>query len=151
MQHMITVRRRQQRFAPAAQALLVAISTPLAFSGGYDLRRKCLKALQGMKDDLVTGDDVLWRERRHLAFQTGVKHNDDFRLYEEAIEASLAARAGIRAVRLRMLVGELMGMKTISFQERYGWTPTKHREDLRRDLLRAGLSARVPAPEAAST
>jgi hypothetical protein len=143
--------RRQQRFSQAAQALLASISSPLCFSGGYDLRLKCLRALQGMKDDLVTGGEVLWRERRRLTFQTGVKQNDDFRLYDEAIEAYLAAGAGTRAVWLRMLVGELMEMEAISFQERYGWTPTKHREDLRHDLLRAGLSARVPALGAAST
>jgi hypothetical protein len=143
--------RRKQRFAQAAQALLVVISSPLCFVGGYDLRLKGLRALQGMKDDLVTGDDVLWRERRRLTFQTGVKQNDDFRLYEEAIEAYFAAGTGTRAIWLRMLIGELMSFETISFQERYGWTPTKHREDLQRDLLRAGLSARVPALGAAST
>jgi hypothetical protein len=141
--------RRQQRFAQAAQALLVVIGTPLCFGGGYDLRLKCLRALQGMKDDLVTGDDVLWRERRRLTFQTGVKQNDDFRLYEEAIEAYLTAGAGTRAVWLRMLVGELMSLETISFQERYGWTPTQHQADLQRDLLQAGLAARVPALGAA--
>lgn len=137
--------RRQQRFVQAAQALLGVISTPLCFGGGYDLRLKCLKTLQGMKDELVTGDGVLWRERRRLTFQTGVKQNDDFRLYEEAIEVYFAAGAGTRAIWLRMLVGELMSLETISFQERYGWTPTKHREDLQRDLLQAGLSTRVPA------
>lgn len=144
--------RRQQRFMQAAQALLVSISSPLCFSGGYDLRLKCLRALQGMKDDLVTeaDDDVLWRERRRLTFQTGVKQNDDFRLYDEAIEAYLAAGVGTRAIWLRMLVGELMSLETISFQERYGWTPTKHREDLQRDLLRAGLSVRVQALGAAN-
>jgi hypothetical protein len=142
--------RRQQRFTQAAEALLVAISSPLCFGGGYDLRLKCLKALQRMNDDLITGDDVLWRERRRLTFKTGVKLNDDFRIYEEAIEAYTAVGAGTRAVWLRMLVGELMEMETVSFQERYGWTTTKHRQDLRRDLLRAGLSTRVAALEAST-
>jgi len=58
---------------------------------------------------------------------------------------------GTRAVWLRMLVGELMSMETMSFQERYGWTPTKHREDLRRDLLWAGPSARLLALDVANT
>jgi hypothetical protein len=90
--------RRQQRFTQTAQALIAAISSPLCFSGGYDPRLKSLKALQGMKDDLATSDDVLWRERRRLTFQTGIKQKDDFRIYEEAIEACLAAGMGTRAV-----------------------------------------------------
>jgi hypothetical protein len=137
--------RRQQRLTQAAQALLVGISSPLCFGGGYDLRVKCLKTLQGMQDDLVTGDDVLWRERRRLTFRTGVKQNDDFHIYEDAIEESLATGSGTRAIWLRMLIGELMAMETVSFQQRYDWTPPKHREDLRRDLLRAGLSVRATA------
>ncbi len=141
------IHRRQQRFAQAAQALLVAISSPLCF-GGYDLRLRCLKALQRMEDGAFTGGDVLWRERQRLTFRTGVKQNDDFRIYEEAIEAYLAAGEGTHAVWLRMLVGELMSMETISFQERYGWTHTKQRQDLQRDLPQAGLTTRLAALEA---
>jgi hypothetical protein len=142
--------RRQQRFAQAAQALLVAISSPICFGGGYDARLKCLRGLQGMKDDMFPGDDVLWRERRRLTFRTGVKENEDFRIYEEAIDSYLAAGTGPRAIWLRMLVGELMSQETVPFRERYEWTKAKQRQDLERDLLRAGLSARVPALRAAS-
>lgn len=137
--------RRQQRFAEAAQALLVAISTPLCFGGEDEVRLKGLRGLQGMKDDLVPADDVVWRERRHLTLRTGVRENDDFRIYEDAISACRATRAGTRAIWLRMLVGELMSRETVSFQERYGWTRAKQRQDLARDLQRAGLSARIPA------
>jgi hypothetical protein len=137
--------RRLQRSTDAAQALLVAISTPLCFGGGDELRLKCLRSLQGMKDDLLSADDVLWRERRRLTFRTGVRENDDLRIYEDAIAAYLASGAGARAVWLRMLVGEWMSRETVSFQERYGWTRAKHRQDLAQDLRAAGLSARIPA------
>jgi hypothetical protein len=137
--------RRQQRSADAAQALLVAISTPLCFGAGDEVRLKCLRALQGMKGDLISADDVLWRERGRLTLRTGVRENDDLRIYEDAIAAYVASGAGTRAVWLRMLVGELMSRETVSFQERYGWTRAKHRQDLAHDLLAAGLSARISA------
>jgi hypothetical protein len=137
--------RRQHRFAESAQALLVAISTPLCFGGGDEVRLKCLRSLQGMQDELITTGDVLWRERRRLTFRTGVRESDDFRIYEDAIAAYLAAEEGRRAIWLRMLVGELMLGQTVSFQERYGWSRAKQRQDLTRDLMLAGLSARIPA------
>jgi len=98
-----------------------------------------------MMDDLLSADDVLWRERRRLTFRTGVRENDDIQIYEDAITAYLASGAGARAVWLRMLVGEVMSRETVSFQERYGWTRAKQREDLIHDFLAAGLSARIPA------
>ena len=79
--------RRQQRSPDAAQALLVAISTPLCFGGGDEIRLKCLRALQGRQDDLIAREDVLWRERRRLTFRTGVREHDDLRIYEDAIAA----------------------------------------------------------------
>jgi hypothetical protein len=137
--------RRQQRTPDAAQALLVAISTPLCFGGGDEIRLNCLRALQGMQDDLISREDVLWRERRRLTFRTGVRENDDICIYEDAIAAYLSSGAGARAIWLRMLVGEVMSRETVSFQERYGWTRAKHRQDLIHDFLAAGLSARIPA------
>jgi hypothetical protein len=137
--------RRQQRSADAARALLVAISTPLCFGGGDEVRLQCLRALQGMKDDLLPADDVLWRERRRLTLRTGVRENDDFRIYEDAIAAHLSAGAGTHAIWLRMVVGELMLRETVSVRERHGWTRAKHQQDLARDLLAAGLSARIQA------
>jgi hypothetical protein len=75
--------------------------------------------------------------------RTGVRENGDLRIYEDAIAAYLSSGAG--AVWLRMLVGEVMSRETLSFQERYGWTRAKHRQDLTHDFLAAGLSARIPA------
>jgi hypothetical protein len=137
--------RRQQRFADAAQALLDMICAPLCFGGGYDMRLKCLRTIQGMPDVLIRSDDVLWHQRSRLTFRIGVRENDDFLIYEEAIASCLATGAGVKAIWLRMLVGELLALETVSFQERYGWTHEKHRHDLARDLTAAGLSARLPA------
>ena len=135
--------RRQRRLDDTAQALLDMICAPLCFGRGYEARLKSLRALQRLPDELVSDDDVLWRQRRSLTFRTGVKANDDFLLYEEAIAAYLSAGHARRAVWLRMLVGELLALESVSFQERYGWTQEKHRGDLARDLLAAGFSARL--------
>jgi hypothetical protein len=137
--------RRRHEMAAAAVALLDALGAPLCF-GGYDLREKCLRSLQGLKDDILPErQDVLWRERKRLTLKTNVKHNDDYLIYEDAIAAYLASGQGVRAVWLRMLVGELMLWETISFQERYGWSKEKHRDDLRRDMTRARLDSRLQA------
>ncbi|HEV2238014.1 MAG TPA: tetratricopeptide repeat protein [Ktedonobacterales bacterium] len=136
---------RQGRLEPAARALLVAIGSPICLSGGYNRRLRCLKALQRMKDDVYSENDPLWRERQRLTFQTGVTSNDDFHIYDQAIEDYHLAGSGTRAVWLRMLIGELMSMETRTFQERYGWTPAKYLQDVRNDLLRAGFSSRVTA------
>jgi hypothetical protein len=136
--------RRQGRLAESAQALLDVICAPLCFGRGYEARLKSLRALQSLPDELVSGDDVFWRQRRSLTFHTGVKENDDLLLYEEAIAAYLAAGHGRRAIWLRMLVGELLSLETVSFQGRYGWTLEKHQVALTRDLVAAGFSARLP-------
>jgi hypothetical protein len=134
---------RTHQTEQSVAALLDAITSPLCF-GGYVLRDKCLRMLQSLRDDVIlTQDNPLWRERKRLTFQTGVKQNDDFRIYEEAIEWYLATGGGVHAVTLRMLVGELLWLETVSFQERYGWSVQKHHDDLRRDIARAGLDARL--------
>lgn len=135
--------RREHQLEYSAAALLNAITSPLCF-GGSALRDKCLRMLRVLRDDFILAqDNPLWRERKRLTFQTGVKQNDDFRIYEEAIEWYLATGDGMHAIRLRMLVGELLWLETVSFQERYGWSVQKQHEDLRRDIARAGLDTRL--------
>lgn len=139
------VYRRQRRLAQAAQAMLVVIGSPLCFGGGGDLRLKCLRSLQGMRDDVLPGDDVLWRQRQRLTLRADAKYNEDFHIFEEAIGWYLASGAGARAIALKMLVGELLARETLSFQQRLEWTPATQRRDLEGDLRRAGLVARISA------
>jgi hypothetical protein len=98
-----------------------------------------------MPDVLIRSDAVLWRKRSRLNFRVGGRQHDDFPIYEEAIAHDLATGASVQAIWLRMLVGELLALETVSFQERYGWTREKHRHDLTHDIIAAGLSSRRPA------
>lgn len=51
----------------------------------------------------------------------------------------------LRAVRLRVVFGEMMEGETGSFRERASFTMPAHWSALRDDLRRAGLESRLPA------
>ena len=42
-----------------------------------------------------------------------------------------------------MRVAELMYRETVSFRERYGWSQSAYLEQLKDDMARAGLNARL--------
>lgn len=134
--------RRQRRLPEAAQKMLEVLSVPLCFGGD---REKALQSVKRLRDEDYPelGSDPLWSQRQRLTFATGVKRNDDFNIYEEAIVEYLRQGKGILAVRLRVLVGELMWSETISFRERYGYSMKKHRQLLRDEIGQAGLTPRL--------
>lgn len=136
--------RRQRRLPEAAQKMLEVLSTPVCF--GAD-REKALQSVKRLRDEDYPElqSDPLWSQRHLLTFATGVKRNDDFNVYEEAITEYLRQGKGIFAVRLRVLVGELMWSETISFRERYGYSMETHRQLLRNEIEQAGLIARLVA------
>lgn len=141
--HLAKDRRRERDLGQAALAMLQAISSPFCFTG-YEARRQCLAWLKQMPDEVLPGDsDPLWQNRHKLTFQTGVKQNDDFRIYAEAVEAYHVQGDGHRAIRLRMLIGELMQMETTAFQGRYGWSQQGHLEQLKQEIKRAGVTERL--------
>jgi hypothetical protein len=84
-----------------------------------------------------------------LTFAEGVKEKDDYRVLEALIEDYHRLDMGVRAVRLRILTGELMGRETVSFRERQNWTDEKYQSLLKSDLQRAGLHQRLVAMSAA--
>jgi hypothetical protein len=141
---LVQLRRRQK--APAWQlidAMLNAITSPLAF--GHFERQKCLASLQKLPDsadpDCI---DPIWHRRSRLTFATGVKDHGDHEVITEAIEAYHELGMHVRAVRLRILAGELMGNETVSFRERKHFTWPTYWAALRNDVERAGLLARLP-------
>jgi hypothetical protein len=142
---LVQLRRRQK--APAPQlidAMLNAITSPLAF-GRFE-RPKCLAALQKL-DDSADPDcvDPVWKCRKRLTFAQGVKDHDDHEILREAIEEYHEQGLHLRAVRLRILIGELMGSETVSFRERRSFTWPAFWAALRGDVERAGLHARLIA------
>ena len=126
--------------------MVETLSCPLCFGATED-RRKCLQSIQRLRDadfpDLA--DDPLWQHRHRLTLQTGGKHSSDIAIYEEAVAEYLKQGKGVHAVRLRILIGELMGRETISFRERYAYTLERHIELLRAELEQAGLHERTTA------
>ena len=136
--------RRQKKLPEAARKMVEVLSAPLCF--GTD-REKALQALKRLHDEdhPELQSDPLWSQRQQLTLATGVKRNDDFNIYEEAIVEYLRQGQGVLAVRLRVLIGELMWGETISFRERYGYTMEKHRQLLRSEIEQAGLTDRLIA------
>lgn len=138
------VHRQQQDHLRTAESLMQAITSPRCF-GAWD-RKKLLHWLQRLGEDACGScKDPLWRRRHELTYVEGVKENDDYRVLEELIDEYHRAGMGVRAVRLRILTGEMMGRETVSFRERYNWTDAKYRSLLKTDLERAGLHARLMA------
>jgi hypothetical protein len=134
--------RRQRRHSEVLELVLEEFTTPLAF-GSLAARRLCFAWLRRAPDAALPGCvDPIWLRRHRLTLAEAVRWNDDYLLYEEAIEGYHELGFGVRAVRLRILVGELMGLETVSFRERYGWSFELHVEKLLRDLGRASLPPR---------
>jgi hypothetical protein len=148
---LVQLRRRQKAPAPLLiDPMLNAITSPLAF--GHIERQQCLAALQKL-DDSADPDcvDPVWTRRKRLTFAQGVKEHDDDEVFREAIEEYHEQGLHLRAVRLRILSGELMGSETVSFRERRSFTWPAYWAALRSDVERAGLHARLIALQHAET
>jgi tetratricopeptide (TPR) repeat protein len=143
--YLAKVYHRLKRDLDAARGMVEVLSSPICFGLGYG--KECLHWLQRLSDadfpELT--HDPMWIQRHQITLESGVKYNNDFHLYEEAISEYLRQGDGIRAVRLRVLVGELMWRETLAFQDRYKYSGKRHAELLRENLKQAGLSKRLPA------
>jgi hypothetical protein len=136
--------RQMQDQRRAADAMMQSLTSPLCF-GATD-RKKLLHWLQRMNDRAHPDcTDPLWKRRAELTFAEVIYANDDYRVFEELIEDYHRLGMGVRAVRLRVLTGELMGHETVSFRERANWTGATFRSQLKADLERAGLHGRLAA------
>jgi hypothetical protein len=152
--------RRLRRPEEAVKWMLEAIRSPLAFCGAsfwretylppervnrQDYRRKCLLWLQKTRPEQAgsVADDPLFRERNRLTFAYGVTTNDDFLIYDEAVEAYVEQGRAVDAIRLVMVYGELMMRETTPFRERYQFTPAAYRQRLLRLFRAAKLEERI--------
>ena len=155
--------RRLRRPEEAIRWLLGAIRSPLAFRGASfwdstylppervnreDYRRKCLLWLQQARPEQAgaAADDPLFQARHLLTFAYGVTANDDYLVYDEAVEAYVRQGRTVDAIRLGMLYGELMMCETTPFRDRYGFKPEGHRQRLLRLFRSAGLGEPDPVP-----
>jgi len=157
---LVTVYRRSRRPEQAARWMLEAIRSPMCFQGASfwaesnlppepvnraDYRRKCLHWLRQTKpaDAQAIANDPLFQAREKLTFATGVTTNDDFRIYEQAMEEYVGRNQAPDALRLAMLYGELMMCEATPFRERNGFTKESHQQRLLRLCQSAGLERRA--------
>ena len=69
----------------------------------------------------------------------------DLKLLLECLEEYKKAGEFIRAIYVRLLIGEWMGSQTVSFRERAQWSWDEFWSLLHEDHIHAGLLSRLPA------
>jgi tetratricopeptide (TPR) repeat protein len=151
---LVVLYRRLRRPTQALKWMVEAIRSPLCFRGAsfwsetylstehvnrQDWRRKCLHWLQQARaeqaGDLAT--DPLFQFRHRLKFDEGKATNDDYAIYDEAIEGYVEQGRIVDAISLAMSSAELMMGETTPFRERSGFTLAGYRNKLLR-LFRLG-------------
>lgn len=162
---LVVLYRRRRQIAEAIQWMVEAIRLPLSFRGAsfwsstylptdqvnrHDYRRKCLVWLQQARPGqaATVASDPLFQARERLTFAYGVTTNDDYLIYDEAIERYIQQGQAVNAVKLALTYGELMEGETTPFQERYGFTIPGHRQRLLRLFRAANLESRTRFLEA---
>lgn len=156
---LVVLYRRMRRPREALHWMLETIRSPACFRGASfwadeylpakhvnrsDFHRKCLHWLQQAKSaEGVDAEDPLFQARQRLTFAAGVTTNDDYLVYDEAIDAYVRHGRAIDAVKLAMRYAELMMGETTPFRERYGFTMERQRTRLQQLFKAAGLESRA--------
>ena len=135
-------RRTREHTLDAIESMIQAICCPLVFFD-LSLRAQVLSWLQRIPDQPQFREDPMWSNRKKLTFDIGVKTNDDFIIYEDAINEYLRQGKGIQAIRLREAMNDLMNVETLAFRERYNYSDERHKELLIENLRQAGLEDRI--------
>jgi tetratricopeptide (TPR) repeat protein len=135
--------RRQRDLEATRAALLAVLTSPDSLCARVEpTREKALAWFQALRGgDLSGGDGVLWRERRRLTAGYSRMSPNEYAIYEEAIAAYHAAGQGTTAVRVRVLIGEILYRQGATF----AWIPEAHARKLRADIEKAGLDLRARA------
>ncbi len=152
--------RRNRRGVEALGHMLKALRSPIPLWGTFwfsdeavlgarvnrnDYRRKFLYWIQRIKPKAAGEhvDDPLYQARDRLTFASGVKETDDYKIFDELIDAYIARGDAVEAVGLTMVYNELMAGETISFRERNAETETTQRARLMKSFQAAGLGPRA--------
>ncbi len=136
---------RQARNEQAAvDYTLQALTAPISF-GARD-RKKMISSLKKLPDTAASNPNhPVWKRRKEIAFADDARESSDARLLGEAIEEFHAQGEHLRAIYLRIVLGEWMSTQTVSFQERAAWKWPEYYATLAQDHEIAGLKARLPA------
>jgi tetratricopeptide (TPR) repeat protein len=114
------VNRRLGRMEEAVRAALQALISPPCFGCRPINLLRWLQTCSNLPTELSQNPIWIARNRLQLIFG-GTKHNDDYLVMREAIDAYVAQRQYLPAVTLMQTYAELMSRETTSFQERYGF------------------------------
>jgi hypothetical protein len=110
--------RRLRNNDAAVSTALQAIRCPPSF-GRIDSQLFHWFARQSTAD-VTTSNDPLWLNRTRLKFQFGgEKHNDDYVVLRDIIDAYIADNRPVAAFTLSQTYAEYMCGETVSFRERY--------------------------------
>ena len=114
--------RRLRNTGAAISTALRAIRCPPSF-GRINPQLFHWFARQSAADE-ATASDPLWRNRTKLKFQFGgEKHNDDYVVLRNIINAYIADNRPVEAFTLSQTYAEYMCGETVSFRERYDFDP----------------------------
>jgi tetratricopeptide (TPR) repeat protein len=128
---------RQGRAREALPIALRAIKAPPSFGGAPV---KMLRWLQSQSEAGALAADPIWQNRHALKLTCGgTKENGDYPIYRAAIKTYIDGGQIVEACVLMQTYGELMNRETVSFQERYQFSPDEHLAWM------AEISARLPS------
>jgi len=114
--------RRLRMHDAAVSTALRAIRCPPSF-GRVNSQLFHWFARQSAADE-ATSNDPLWLNRSRLKFQFGgEKHNDDYVVLRDIIDAYIADNRPVDAFTLSQTYAEYMCGETVSFRERYNFDP----------------------------
>jgi hypothetical protein len=134
--------RRRRDMRSAIAAMLDTAIAPACFGGD---RSACLQWLRRLPDDaFFESANPLWEIRKSLTPAPEVTQQD-IPLYESLIEAYLNSGDGVRAIRLRMLIGEPRTAQTTPLRRSAEFSGERAFAALAADLRRAGMEIRLPA------
>jgi tetratricopeptide (TPR) repeat protein len=116
--------RRLGRYPDAISSALLAIISPPSLGGADSKALQWLARQKQCPENLA--EDPIWQNRLKLSFRFGgTKTNDDYLILQAAVDEYRAANRGVEACTLMQCYGELMYRETVSFQERYHFSPTE--------------------------
>lgn len=134
--------RRKGHRASAIRTAHAAIITPPSFGGmqaqivqWFQHQHECPEEMH---------NDPLWINRTQLSTKFGgLKENETYHIFQEAIAWYASIGLGWNAIVLHMAYGELMLRETVSFHERYRFDCQSHHEALSQLIIELGYQQRT--------
>ena len=125
----------------AIRTALNSIVSPISFGWRDMAVVRWLQLQESCPDDVAS--DPIWTNRKRMTGRYGgTKENDNYLVFNEAIQCYVEMDDDWTAIVLSITYGELMCRETVSFQERYGFDKKQYIPNLRALIQRVGGSSR---------